>query len=588
VLDLSPSVMLAEIEAARRAREAYLDPIRGIRRIYCGNHYRSDTRAPHAQPENYLTAWVASIIGAVAFSNPAVRAKSVIGDRARPQARMIESAVNAWIRQACFEEMGMLLCIDTLFGYGVALVAMEDAPAAASADYAAPTAPSGRQRPRTVRVAPERFYWDPRAEAEEACRFVGHEYELDIDDARRIPSFNPAAVASLAADDVRPPDSGHLRQEAGAPERPRVRLYDVYIPEQRALGTIAAGQNGEAVWLREPGDYIGPRQGPYRRYGVYPVPGQVAPLSPVAAALEQFEALNEQERAAAREASTLKNLVLMGTENPDLPAKIIEAPSSGVLQVPGYNPSMMSQITLGGVSPGRAEYIAELKSRADNQSGLSNIRRGTAEQGARTATEISAIQSGADARTSFISGRYTSATADVLRRVAWYLYHSETVSMQIEMQPQGGGPPVGGYYLGGLTPNDQDIDFDEHLAIDIEPYSMRRADPVMEGQQATQLLELIAGTIAPSIQQYPWLRWKEILDDIGEAVNQPDFSSRILPDGQPPMQPLMAQPGAAGQPGAGMPGMPTAGMGMQPGLPATGPLDQRAQMMRDARRMPGR
>jgi hypothetical protein len=580
-LDLTYAKLLNEIEAARKDRESFLRPIRDVRKLYVGNQYRDGEGPGKAIPENMVTSWVASIIGQVAFSNPTVRIKSRVGRRRLQQAKQVQAAMNAWITWCDRVEESLLNCVDMLFGYAVALVAMQDAPRGGAVVDLAAKLPQ-RQLPVAVRLAPEAFFWDAGATAWSGVRLMGHEYQLDLDDAMAMPFFDPAALKEAGSDDNKAPDSGFAQKTPGE-TRNRITLFDVYIPEQRAIATLSPHC---AKYIRPPQAFEGCRKGPYVFGGVYPVPGQPVPLSPMQAAYEQFEALAKHERIAAKNAASAKDIIINGSTDPKVGATIAKADTAGVYNIPGFRPDMLGKYSFGGANPDAMRYIQELRSRADNQSGMSNIRRGSSDGGNATATEIATLQNNADVRVGFITNRFVKFERDVLRRVAYNLYHQDTVAMTIEMPDE---PGEAGIYLGGPGPGQEDDDFEEDYDLDIEPFSMRRVDPIVEGQQARETFQLITQAIAPAMQAFPWLKWRDILDDLGESMNVPDFADRIIPDqqqqpeqpaGMMPQQAMNAPPGDVMASGR-IPAESVSGRTMPPGMALA---MQRAQAQRQPRR----
>ena len=73
-------------------------------------------------------------------------------------------------------------------------------------------------------------------------------------------------------------------------------------------------------------------------------------------------------------------------------------------------------------------------------------------------------------------------------------------------------------YVGGYT-------FDD-LELDIEPYSMERTSEAVQ-QRRMQEAVLVATQIAPLIPQLPYVRWKKLLDLIGDTINVPDLSEMV-------------------------------------------------------------
>lgn len=538
-LDISPANMHRLVLEALQEREQFLKPIRLMRRRYVGNYYRGDPRG-EPMPQNYLTSWIASTLGRVAFSNPSLRVTSRIGRVAAGQAKLIQEMLNAWIRATNWVEHGLARALDLMFGYSPAMVLLADAPPAQASDFVL----DGLQRPRSVRLAPERFFWDPEAEAFAACRYVGHVYQMDIDDVQVNEIFDPAVAGELQAADEPALDTGLERPRRQTPRR-RVTLWDVYIPEQRVIFTLSPHTAGYR-YLRPPTPYEGHPAGPYVLGGVFPVPGSVPALSPIAQAFEQFEAANRAERAALKEAATLKNLILHGIADPKAQAAIRLADTNSLVYVPGFTPALAQQYTVGGVSAERLRWIEQLVARAENQIGSNAVNRGNLPATKQTATAVSAAVAANEERGDFIAARFTQTAMDEFRRVGWLLFHAPTAVQAVAPAGQDGPSYLA---FGGPEPGLEWLAFDEHFEVQVDPNSMRRVDPLVQGQRAIEMFDLLVSRVVPAMQQFPWLRWPDILDDLGEAMNIPDFAQRVMS----PEQPQAAGPAGINQPGPVMP-----------------------------------
>ena len=248
-------------------------------------------------------------------------------------------------------------------------------------------------------------------------------FQRDLTDLQGDDRYDQTIVQRLSADDEHA--QGTASQErafsdrrARDQNRGRVTLYEVYIPELRQIGTLNLNADGSSGWIRPLAPYHGPKLGPFVFFGVYLVPGQVYPLSPIAAMAEQDAELNAHAAAGAKEASSGKNLVLVSADQPEVAAAIERADTNSVVRVKGLNANMVVPVAVGGTSEQRLQYLQILLQRTDRIAGQSDAARGKA-QGV-TATEAQLANSNSDARTEFVNLKYVDGVAELLLRVGWY------------------------------------------------------------------------------------------------------------------------------------------------------------------------
>jgi hypothetical protein len=190
--------------------------------------------------------------------------------------------------------------------------------------------------------------------------------------------------------------------------------------------------------------------------------------------------------------------------------------------------------------------------------------------GAGTATENAIAAEASTARMAFIKQQFTDAVTDMLRKVAWYMYHDDRIVFPVGdeiqnqnemaammqqtqgmmgaamggMQPQqmvGGLPSVPPkkdsapsedvfeprgepWYQGGVTQEMSGYSFKD-LDLDIEPYSMERTS---EQQQQRRMMELvqIVTQILPAAMQAP-VDLQAMMNAIGNMANVPELA-RII------------------------------------------------------------
>lgn len=588
MIPLDPKYLIREIDSAERLRTLHLKNMQTLVKRYVGNYFRTDWRGKPV-PENMQFSYLATLLPQIIFDNPKVM---VSADRAvahKAVAQWMKYAINGWTKKVELRNELELVCIDMMFAFGLTMQTIE-----ARGDFPGDPTRGVFERfqcqallPTLMRIEPEFALLDATCKTLGQARLQGHEFWRDIDSLQSDDRYNQEVIGKLTPqreDEMATMDGQQKGGRAKSPrmvtadiDRKRVQLYQLFLPEHRMICTLVRDAGGESAFARDPRPYVGPDSGPYTWYGVYAVPSQPYPLSPLAAMAEQFQDLNAHAVAAGIEASSHKRFAVVDANSPGLKQAIVDVPSGGVVQFPGFNAQQAVQMELGGTSEGRLKYILLLRDRLDRVMGTSDAVRGNAQD--VTATEANIADVHASNRTEFIQLKFRQAVKTALTKVGWIFFYDPAVVMAISYPDEATGQTMEGLFLGGIQPGQEGMDWPSFF-LDIEPYSMRRMDPAFASQQAEDMLQL-AVTIGPMIVQMPWINWRAILDDLGEANNVPDFTERILsPMGlqliqSPPMQgmltgnnPMAAMgmpPGVNPNLAAGMAGLPVKSLPMLPG-----------------------
>jgi len=567
VLDLDADHIWMEIKASEDLRKRHVSLATRLVKSFVGNYYRTDMRTKPV-PENLFFTYLATMLPNICFDNPAVTvsAKRMITHDAI--ARFMEMGLNGWIKEVRLRDEIEAAMVDMLFSFGVLKTGIEP-----RSDFNTGIRGGVQERftmdalmPYCVRISPSNFIVDSQCAHWQTARLLGHQFQRDAKDMRGDERYDQKVVKAMTPDDE--PFPGRSQEERITPKsrtdvhRDRCTLYELYFPEYQKIGTLALyGGSGteRSAWVREPTAYHGPAEGPFSCFGVYVVPDQVYPLSPIAAFAEQALELNAHAGAAAKEAASHKRIVLADAAQTELLNLIQRAENGGVFGVKGLNAQQVIQLELGGAQQDRLEYLQMLLARTDRLSGQSDAIRGR--PAGVTATEASLVDANSDARTEFIHLKARQGVKDALSKVGWYLYHDPSVVMPVSMRDPMTNQPFEGLFLGGIQPGQEDSNWSD-LFLDIEPYSMRRVDPAVEQQRAQMLVALVA-EISPMIMQFPFVNWTNILDMIGQAHNIPDFAQQIF--NQNGIQLLQQQGNQIGPPGTMQMAGPGATQALGPG-----------------------
>lgn len=496
-------------------------------RKYAGKNYREGWLTPADTYENHAFEYITNMIPAWSYDNPAVEVKSRTPGMMDQVVDALEHALNAWVREVQISKVLRDIAVDTCFAWGVAAITLEQVPGHEDE-------PEVPMWPMCRRVLPTRFFIDPYATSVREARYMGHVWVKDKDELLQavdpdtgLPLFDREFLESLGNDEgLKDINESELRQDALSGlylARNMVVGYEVWVRESNTIFTLCYGKDSrDGKQLREPRPFVGcPKHGPYHVMGIYTVPGQVYPLSPLAVTADQVAELDAHAGLMKQQAGSAKRLIVVDTNV--TADKITMTPDGNVIVVPGYKAA--DTIEFDGPAKANQEYSLLLRERLDRISGLSDIVRGQT-TGTDTATEASLASQYANVRTRYAQSIFRECVCDILENAAYIMYTDERVAFFMSVEgPQG---PMTVAYSGGQWPGQEVARF-EHLQLSIDPYSM---EWVSEGVKQRQMVEVFdrvvnVGMAAPQLMMNG-VDVTKLLDDLGETINMKNLGSRYI------------------------------------------------------------
>jgi len=538
VLDLSFDKIRLEIESAEKFRDAHLADLRNMVERYHGPSYRTDRSDPYTDdPENFGHEYVSLVLPRIIHDVPKFRIRCADAMLDMVVGRRMQIAVNRWARITKLRRTLERIGTDMLFSYGVALTVSEPRPEARQIDGKEP------YLPRVYRISPERFFMDPAAESVENARYMGHCYAIDKNDliarAESDPSWDLDAIMDI------PPntDLHEVRDEEGrnVEDRQEMAVYEVWVPEadQAAAemidevigpgmvnGTIYTFVKGRAKtskfegYIRKPIPYFGPRQGPYTVFGVYTVPDDPYPLSPLMAIQSQVNDLNAHLVSVRSSAASYKRLIMVDSRNHKLAQDIKDRPHDYIVLSESLDKDKVVNLEIGGITPQQVQYSQIAQDRLDRVSGIHDAMRGNI-QGAATATEVAVAESSATMRMAHLKRQFQEAVDDLGRAVCWYMWHDDRVVLPLGKEGVAALLEANPVFQGGVR-----MPGWEDLEVSVDAYSMERVSESLVQKRAMELLQ-ITTSVAQGMVAMPFVKWREILSVVGDALNVPHLAELI-------------------------------------------------------------
>lgn len=556
MLKLDLHSMMREVEAAEDFRDQHLSEWRRLIERFHGPAYRAiDTHED--DPENFVHEYVALLLPRIVHDAPKVRVKSARPVSQSMTAGLLQVGVNRWCKMTKVRNTLERIATDMLLAYGVGLVVNEPRKGYREIDGAEPFLP------RLYRVSPDRFFMDPAATNMEDTRYMGHCWVIDRDDllaqAEQENGWDTEVINRVAdnsgIDEVREGYSGKRE----IPDRKEMVVYEVFVPEVRdedieeidaALGaqvfsgTIytmikgqsADGKKSDAGFARKPRPYYGPRTGPYTVFGVYTVPDDPYPLSPIMALVPQMDDVNHHLRSMRYSASAYKRIIAVDSRNAKLAQDIRDKDDLYVVLADGIDPTQIVPMEIGGITPQQVQYSAMAQDRLDRVSGIHDAMRGNI-TGQPTATEVSVAESASGMRMAHLKRQFQECVNEVMRNVAWFMFHDRKVVFPVgEDGVAIMGEPEPIFSASAMVGTFDDLD------IDIEAMSMERVSDMVLQKRAMEMLQLV-GTLSQQVIVAPHVKWNDVMSLVGDAMNIPNLADLI--DQQRVMQ---MQQGAAQAP----------------------------------------
>jgi len=540
MLKLDLHSLMREVEAAEDFRDQHLSEWRRLIERFHGPAYRAiDTHED--DPENFVHEYVALLLPRIVHDAPKIRVNSARPVTQSMTAGLLQVGINRWCKMTKVRNTLERIATDMLLGYGVGMVVNEPRKGYRDIDGAEPFLP------RLYRISPDRFFMDPAATNVEDVRYMGHCWVIDRDDllaqAEREDGWDSEIINRVAdnsgVDEVREGYSGKRE----IPDRQELVVYEVFVPEvndedieeiddalgaQVFSGTIytmikgqsADGKKSDAGFARKPRPYYGPRTGPYTVFGVYTVPDDPYPLSPIMALVPQMDDVNHHLRSMRYSASAYKRLIAVDSRNAKLAQDIRDKDDLYVVLADGIDPSQVVPIEIGGITPQQVQYSAMAQDRLDRVSGIHDAMRGNI-TGQPTATEVSVAESASGMRMAHLKRQFQECVNEAMRNVAWFLFHDRKV-----MFPLGeDGVPIVGEPEPMFSASAMVGVFDD-LDLDIEAMSMERVSDMVLQKRSLEMLQLI-GTLSQQVIAAPHVKWREVMSMVGDAMNIPNLGDLI-------------------------------------------------------------
>lgn len=545
-----PGKMWRESEVACEKTRHYLKEVGPMIRRYHGRYFRADVPVENSVLDNDYHDWVSWVTPRSSFRAPKVKVHSLRPDKsARQMAKVMQLAMNRWIKDRRIEQLYSWLLVDMQFAHGCLITTQQAIPGARPSegiDPAEPDVPGLPHSPRQYRLPPDCYFDDPLARDPEGVRFRGRlcfglRSEL-FAEARAFPErgWSMEAISQLSSSTALELLGGDV--DTG---RDLVCWREQWVPEAKeeqgepsggwrehgfhgmVLTTAHDTPGGAAPkeWLRAPRMYYGPPTGPIRLFGVYYVPNSVRSLAPLMVAEEPIREANKHARVTSDSAGNYKHFVMVDKTDPKLQHVVENIGHHGVAPITGFARDKIQEVQTGGITDQLIAYGGISRDRVNRTLHMDTPTRGNVE-GRGTATEVDRATQASEARVEWIDLQFRTACKGSLEDAAWFIYHDNRT--RIELGPEAfeelGIPPSRqpAVMRGGVGPDDVPM---AALELELEAHSQR----LMDASFANQILMAMdwVRESLPVMVQFPEAEWPEIVRMVGEAFQVPNLEELV-------------------------------------------------------------
>lgn len=516
------------IKAAQEERDKRAPFWRTYRNELIGRYWREGLGTKRVS--NHVYAYQTIMTAMLAFRDPHVKLRAKFGAPGRMIARVFEAALDDTIARRRLLEVLRASVANSLYAVGVVKTGVE--PLEHDPNILAPFAES---------ISPFRLLWDDSATHWRRMQYVGHEFDMNLDDVLSDPRYDvPEDVLidletshsrSGWADTPGEGDQtrGETRDDLLRELPVQVRLAELYLRDSHKIVTLLRRSADD--WVIIGSHPVTTSRGcPYHLLGYTWMEEAVMPIAPAHGWWEQWRELEKQERKMMRQVEQEKTVVAFSAAGKSSAEIIKEAEDFSI--VTNIN-EIGKQVTWGGITEPRLLAVTKARMNFEAASGLTDVKRG----GPNTSGDESATMTAAKDRYANLTiddmlTAVAAHAADIVndwKRIMWadpnvvttFTFTDPQAKQEYDITMRGGEEPEGDLPL-SIT----DADF--HL--EIKRDSLLRPTGPIERAQALQMATFLIGPMAQVAMFQGYMPDViGILKMLNEAMGRDDLDSYFIP-----------------------------------------------------------
>lgn len=508
-------------------------------REFCGQYYRNSSGLTGDEPINLIFHTIRAMVPNLVMQNPVNRISTPyiqqqeyaellgLGVNQVEQATKLKDTLRAWV-------------VSALFGWGITKTGL--AASGETLQFGDIDVDPGQIYVELVDL--DDFVFDPMCTDITKAVFLGSKIHTPRQILLDTDGYNHDLIKKLPRSKFGDRKKVEELSKINSPQSAMHDMQDVvdvvelWVPEANSLVTIPDPEqitfNDDYLRLT---DYYGPKEGPYTLLSFTPpVPNNPLPISSVSLWYDIHKMANRMFSKNMLQTDRQKDILVFNPAQADEAQDINEASDGD--SVASIDPNGVKVVSFGGQNPGNSAMLQELQvwynyiaGNPDQMAG--NLSRGTG--GKETATRSQILQNNASIGIEDARGILYDRTAEIGRKIAWYLHTDPLINLPMTKRKTGGEQ-----IQLWLTPEQRVGDFLD-FTFDITARSMSRLDPAIKSKRLQEFgINVIpsvinAGMVALqmgqqlNVQQILTDMAKElgILDEIQDWFHDPEFQQKM-------------------------------------------------------------
>jgi hypothetical protein len=477
---------------------------------YVGNHYSNDQslgsiKIYENNIELYVATYKASMAPVEIITHVTFDIMSLSG-----MAKTISIGANKDIKEANLADCVNRVFVDSLFTLGIVKVGLSKIGTYGGHDISAPFADY---------VPFDNYFIDMSAESGDAIQFEGNDYWLEEDLIEQI--FDKKVDGNRYDATIDESQGGKTKTLSGENEsvsnyKERVHLRDVWLPSQNKMLTYVV----ETKELLGEVEYDGDEDGPYEKLFYWEVPGNILPLSPIAAVFGLSTLFNDVYRKNGMQAMSQKNMSVVMSGDEDDAMRANSTPDGYMVAM--RKGSRPEKINVGGLQTNTMVFADSLRNNFSRQAGNLDSLGGLRPQ-ADTAKQEGIVNENASGGVAYMSGRLDKFVNNIVRRFMYYRWTDPVSKMDLE-KPIGKTGLVLPVQWNSETQEGDFLDFN----FDVEIISAIDKSPEARYQKIVATLNEVVLPLGPDIQRANgYIDAQAIIKRAAELRNLPEMEDIV-------------------------------------------------------------
>jgi hypothetical protein len=446
-------------------------------RAWASGYFNQGDKGSKAHTMNLVDRAIGILVPYLAMSNPIVHCEARV-PQLKPWAYTTQLAMNHLLDEIKFSSSVMRPAVfNSMFGAGVVKTGVmkewQSEVLGNSLDIGQPYA---------VVVDDEDYIGDVSANSRDNNEMEGNYYVMPTAMAKEFfgsrhadsicPSFKlhgDTSVTEIVKQNVRGTDYHTLRSWT--------RLMDVYLADEGVVITLLA--DGDYHKILRTTEYDGPEDGPYDFLGYKFAPKQSMPIPPAWGWIDMDTAMNVLINKMRQQAEREKNILAFQPEAQEDAEAMQQALDGGSCKVDDIN--AVKTFQMGGTNPENYNWVTYIEGQFSIQGGNLYQLGGRGSQ-AETLGQEQMMMTNASRIVDDMHNQVYDFTQSIFRKLAWYIWNDPMIEVPTVKRIEGAGDIEVIYDKYAQEGDFYDFNFK------IQPYSMQRFNPSVQGQKLMQFL----------------------------------------------------------------------------------------------------